>query len=94
MLNTFFISAMTLAAHRSADRDPPRVPHVDVLADRQIERVARDEQRPIAVDAVAVQVDVRQMFTGRPLLSCSRTPIWLPSSSARTTAFDALLCDV
>ena len=25
------------------------------------------------------------MFTGRLLLNCSRTPIWLPSSSARTT---------
>src|SRR5436853_980241 len=45
-------------ARVAANRDPPRVAKVDVLARREVKRVARDEQRTIAGDAVAVQVAV------------------------------------
>src|SRR3989441_7744824 len=53
-------------AHRSAKRNPARVPQIHVLPNRQIERIARDEQRTIAAHAVAVQIAVRRNVHRQP----------------------------
>src|SRR5262249_22965086 len=48
-----------LRASRAGNRHEARVAKVDVIAIRQIQRVAGDAKRPIALHTVAVQVDVR-----------------------------------
>ena len=60
VLKTFFISAMTSARTDPRSGIHARVAHVDVVAVRQVDRVAADKQRPIAGDAVAVQIEVRR----------------------------------
>ena len=57
VLKTFFNSPMISALTRP-HRHEPRVAQVHVLPRRQVERVAADADRPVAADAVVVQVPV------------------------------------
>src|SRR5262249_34930744 len=55
-----------LAANGSANGYPACVAQVDVLLGRQVERIARDEERPVAGDAVPVHIAVRGNIDRQP----------------------------
>ena len=59
VLNRFFASKNSSPRHRVAEWDEPRVSQVEVDHTAQAAGVALDVQRPIVVDAVLVQVQVR-----------------------------------
>src|SRR5262245_35517954 len=87
VLNTFFNSATTSA------RTDARIGMERVYRKSTLYRFGRYSELRVTssgrslVTPSPFKSELERMLTGRPLLNCTSTPIWLPSASALTTEF-------